>query len=123
MRAHRLAHAKVRGAHVTRHVDIGDIERAADLVEAERLAILGQLALHAQQRRRQQIAEAVLIFHAVHPPARRPTLAPVLFLPQGSERLSQSAEERRFLRACGARFSFGGISPALTRSWTFTQMR
>jgi hypothetical protein len=80
------------------------IERLAALVEAERLAVLRQLLLHLQPRRREEIAQRVFVFVAVEPPLQRAAFAREGFLLDTGQRRRQPAEKRA---------QFGRIGPLL----------
>src|SRR6185437_8951273 len=57
-----LANGVIGGADVSGDVDVRDIERVRDLVEAERLAVFGELPLQLKPGRMQQVAQGVFVF-------------------------------------------------------------
>ena len=63
-----LAQRRVRSLQILGHLNVRDVERPRDLVEAKLLSILRQQSLHAQQRESEQIAQRGFILDAIHAP-------------------------------------------------------
>ena len=56
-------------------MDVGDVERVADFVEAGGFAVVGKLRFDLQPRRREEVAQGVFVFVAVEAALRRTALA------------------------------------------------
>src|SRR4029077_15881959 len=62
---HGFAHGVVGGAHVAGHLDVRDIERTPDFIEAASHAVLRQFVLDLDPGNVEDVADGVLVFVGV----------------------------------------------------------
>ena len=104
LESHDLAHRGVGRRHVALHVHVRNVESGADLVEAERFAVLGQLALDLQPRGLENIPQCTLVLTAIQPAAHRSSLDGNALLLGVDQRGRNAADEGLHLRGIGGLF-------------------